>query len=508
MLDISDPTSDDWMAVRLATELGGRFPRLSTIRRYKNGDAPVQDEASEAMNESYRMFARRARLHVTDLIVDSKVSRQSVLGFRTAAAGDANGDELAEENWRRSRMDLQLRTLLSDAAHYGEAYIISTGSTVPNPDVIGYTKPMMLVASPWNVIARPHPMFPWMNEYAVQVSRDEIAQRDMLTLYGPGWFRVASREAKINTIGNGPHAWSPGTNWDWDGPRVSLGFTDKCPVVTYSTEDHLGVYEKHLDTIDRIITGIKDRMTLIAMQAFRQRAVKGDLPSVYPAEHPLAGERVNYDEIFKAGPAAIWRIPFESEIWESTPVDITPLLSASKDDFKNLAAATATALYLLSPELAGGSAEGASLAKESMIFSVEELNRQLGAALSLVQGLQFEALGDLERADPARIEVMFGPIDRIDIVQRSASAAQAKAGGMSQKFIMRKVFNLTPAEIAQEEQDRSDEVMAEQAAAEAEAQAQADREAAAAKLAADAANNDPDPKAASKRGVTSDPAKQ
>jgi hypothetical protein len=512
------PGTDEWWLMRLASELGAKFPRLAKLRRYKNGDAPVEAAAIEAMNESYHQFNRRSRLHVVDLIVNSKVNRQKVLGFRTAAAGDALGDTLGWDNWMRSRMDLQSRKLFTDGAHYGQTYVIVTGSTGDDPTAEGFTKPGIIVADPWSTHANPKPTQPWLNDHAIQIARDEINEQDVLTLFGPGWYRVAVHKSKLTTINTeGVFPWQPGTDWEWAGPRVDLAFTKECVVVTYGTVDGFGVYEKHLDTVDRVIDGIRMRMTISAMQAFRQRALIGDLPEFYPADHPMAGERIDYDGIFKAGPAAMWRMPADSKIWESEPTDIRPLLESEKNDVKNLAAFTSTAIYLLSPDAAGGSAEGASLAKEAMNGSVDELNEQAGATFSIMQGLMFQALRDSVRADSAKIKTIFGSVDRIDIAARSAAAAQAKAAGRSQAFIDEYIYGLSPEQMEQEKQNRADELLQQQVAAEAEADAQLERDAKAAEIAAaaaadkaakDARNNDPAPDAPSKRGITSDPAKR
>src|SRR5690606_20613755 len=112
----------------------------------------------------------------------------------------------------------------------------------------------------------------------------------------------------------------------------------------------LGEYENHTDSIDRITEDILQRLTITAMQAFRQRAITpGDgkpLPENYPADHPTSpGEPINYDEIFKGGPAALWFLPEGAKIWESTATDINGLINAEDKDIEHLAAVTGTPLF-------------------------------------------------------------------------------------------------------------------------------------------------------------------
>jgi hypothetical protein len=293
----------------------------------------------------------------------------------------------------------------------------------------------------------------------VQVGHDPINRADILTLFGPGFMRQAFRSARVSSIPQNGSPWSPGNGWEWVSDRVPLGYTADNPVVSLTYPHGKGEFEKHTDSLDRINGEILNRLTISAMQAFRQRGIKGNLPQFYPDDHPRAGERINYEEIFKGGPAALWVLG-DAEIWESQSIDITPILTAVKDDTKQLAAVTNTPMYVLAPDTAQGSAEGASLAREAFSFKVEDRNERAAASFALVQSLAFQAQGDAVRADALGVETIFAAVDRESITARTASAAQAKQGGMSQRMIDEKIFQLTPAEISQERQNRTDEAFA------------------------------------------------
>jgi hypothetical protein len=455
LTEAQTPGTDDWYLMELAIELGKDFPRLGKLRRYREGDAPVPNEASGSMRQAYKSFTNMSRLNMCDLIVNAKANRQKVVGFRTASPDDANGDKDAWATWQRSHMAVGSRSLFADAGHYGKAYLTVYGSQIPGEDG-SLEAPLMVPSSPWTTRTRQNARRPWVADAAIEVGYDATLGVDRIILYRPGYMRVAERLVKKTTIPNDGSEWRPGTDWTWTSGPVNLGYTAEVPVVQYSTLTGLGFYEAHLDTIDRINDTIKQRATIIAMQAFRQRAIKGDLPQEYPEGHERAGEAINYDELFKAGPAALWLLPFETDIWESTPTDITPILSASKDDMKHLAAVTATPLYVLSPDAASGSAEGAALARETLTFSVEELNDIASDTLAQAQSLAFQAARDVLRADVTQIETIFASIDRASITDRASAAQAAKNGGATQRFIDENIFGMTPAEREQAEQDRAD----------------------------------------------------
>jgi hypothetical protein len=456
LTEAGTPGTDDWYLLTLATEMGANYPRLGKLRKYREGDAPVPDGADPSMRAAYKQFVSMARLNMCELIVNSKTARMKVVGFRTAAADDAYGDSEAYATWKRSHMPVLSRSLFGDLAHYGQSFITVFGTQIPGSDGT-VDEPYMTGSDGWTTWTKQDPNKPWESEAAIHVGYDSFNGVDTIILYRPGYFRIAQKLTPKSTIPTDGSLWKPNADWTWTGGPISLGYTQKVPVVRLQTLDGRGVYEGHLDSIDRINDGIKQRCTIIAMQAFRQRALKGDLPTEYPEGHDRAGDPIDYNDIFKAGPAALWLLPSSAEVWESTPTDIGPVLNSTKDDTKNLAAVTATPLYVLSPDSAGGSAEGASLARETHVFSVEELIDVVSDGLAQALGITFEAARDSVRADPALIDVIWASVDRASMAEWASASSQAKAGGMPQKFIDEKIFGFTPAEIAEAAQLREDE---------------------------------------------------
>lgn len=456
----SVPGTDDWWLMKLAVDFGLDLPRMYQMKSYAEGTNALPDEVDPAMREAYRKFIHLSRLNMAELIVSARTNREKPLGFRTAAPGDDMGDSAAWKMWKRNGMKVGARDFFTAAGNYGSAYLTTTGPQAPSVDA----QPLIVPSDGFSTITSPFELQPWKSEAALKVGWDPINQVDILTLFRGGYMRQAMREGRKSSVPSNGRKWTPGRGWDWVSDPVPLGYTTEVPVFRLTGPGGMGMFEKHLDSLDRITDGIRQRLTITAMQAFKQRAVKGDLPDVYPADHPQAGQRIDYDSIFKAGPAALWRLPLGADIWESTVTDITPILSGSKDDIKNLAAASSTALYMLSPDAAGGSAEGASLARESLTFSVEEWIDRAEIPITLALGTGFLAQADMVRAAVGDIEIIWAPVDRSSIIERAAASAQAKTGGLSQRMINEKIFQLTPSEIAQEEQNRNDELFAQAAA--------------------------------------------
>jgi hypothetical protein len=456
------PGTDDWFLVTLASEMGANFPRLEKLRRYREGDAPVPGEASASMRAAYRSFVNMSRLNMCELIVNAKTNRQKAVGFRTAAVGDELGDDAAWATWKRSHMAVGSRRLFADAGHYGDAFLSVIGSDTPGPGGL-LLDPYMIPSDGWSTWTMQDSLRPWLALAAIETSYDPVAGVDRIVLFRAGQegqsatIRVAEKPTSRSTIPQNGQAWKPGVDWTWTSPPEYLNYTQDVPVVRYSTLNRKGFYETHLDSIDRYNDGIKQRLTITAMQAFRQRAIKGDMPRVYPEDHENAGEPINYDEIFRAGPAALWMLPEDADIWESSTTDIQPLIAASKDDLRNLAAVTGTPLYTLAPEGASGSATGAEVARETLTFNVEELNDIASEVFAQAHSLAFQAQRDATRADAAQIETIWASIDRASIIDRATGAKSAKEGGATQRMIDEKVFGLTPAEQRQAQADREDE---------------------------------------------------
>ncbi|KJL39918.1 hypothetical protein [Microbacterium trichothecenolyticum] len=442
------PGTDDWWLMRLANELGNGLPRMGRLTRYRDGDALLPDNAWDVgTRESYMRWLKRSRLHIVETIRDARTDRQRVIGFRTGADGDESGDLAAWKHWTRNRMKVQSRQFFNDTADYGKSYLL----TMPAAD-----GPLWNVRNGWTTITEPNALRPWLTEAGITVGFDPIAQAEVIVLHRPGYFRVAFRPTRVPTLMQDGTPWYPGKGWSWAGGPVRNVSNDSL-LQRNQTVDGFGVYEKHLDSVDRINEITLNTITLIVMQAFRQRGVKGNLPEFYPEGHPQAGEKVDYDELFKAGPAALWLLPVGSEVWESNFTDITPIFTYRRDELKVLMSNTRTPQDIFDGESANQSAAGSQNSKEPLIHAVQAMNDQAEVSLAQAMAQSFEMVGDAIRADVTEIEVLFGKISPATLAEKAE--AVAKMGGKpSQRYINSEVLEMTPAQQRQDEQDRTTEM--------------------------------------------------
>lgn len=459
----SIPGSDDWWLMRLAREYGAGLPRLGKLRRYRDGDAMVPWHAHERARQSFIDFARRMRLHTVETLRDARTTRQRVVGFRTAAAGDELGDALAWQMWRRSNMIVGGRDFLNDVADYGSAFLTTTGSLTSGTGKFAgqFAEPSIIPSNAWSVASSQLASRPWLTEAAITVGYDAVAQLETILLSRPGYVRIATRRTPVPTVPTDGTPWYPDSSWEWASEPLPLGFTADCNVVRLDGVDRMGVWEKHIDTIDRINEITYNTVSIIVMQAFRQRAIEtggeGGLPEFYPDEHELAGQRIDYNELFKSGPDALWLLPLGAKVWESSVTDVTPLTNARKEELKNLAAFSSTPHYVLSPDDANQAAAGASLAREMLVFAVESMNDRTATAFAHSLALGFQAKRDEVRADASQIDTIWGEIERASIGEKGTAAKDAKQGGATQRWIDENVFGMTPEEQAQAKLDRQAE---------------------------------------------------
>ena len=454
--EASVPGSDDWWLVRLCNRLGEGLPRLGKLRSYRDGDALLPDAPLGADTRSILQFMKRSRLHVVETIRDSHTDRQGVIGFRTAAAGDEIGDQAAWSVWRGNRMGTQQRSFFNDTADFGRSYI----AVAPNPDGI----PVWGVKNEWTTITEQDELRPWLTRAGISVGYDYIAGVETVILYrageggGESYWRVAIRRTSIPTLPTDGSPWSSGNDWEWASPPqyTGNGIQDAL-LVQNRTPDGFGLWEKHLDTVDRINEITLNALTLIVMQSYRQRAISGDLPEYYPEGHPQAGEPVNYEEMFKAGPAALWMLPDGAKMWESGATDVRPIYDARREEVKTLSSITRTPQDIFDGQSNNQSALGAQVSREPLYFSVNGMNGQAAEAFAQAQALSFALTGDSVRADSSQVETIFQKIVPPTLAEQAEAAPKFKAGGASQRFIDAEVFAMTPQEQRRVAAERADD---------------------------------------------------
>jgi hypothetical protein len=112
-------------------------------------------------------------------------------------------------------------------------------------------------------------------------------------------------------------------------------------------------------------------------------------------------------------------------------------------------------MHYLSPEGANQSAEGASLAREGLVFKTEDRIARATVGWSRVMSLMFKWMGDTERADLLDLEPLWKPAERYSLSERAD--ANSKFQDVPFNSRMKLVGQFTPAEVAEMEVERAGE---------------------------------------------------
>lgn len=489
----SDPGGDGWLLTRLARSLGRRIPLMCFERLLHDGRQTVPEMnipagVDERDLEIYKRFTRLGRIDLATPIVNAAVDRQRPTGFRRT--GSTGTDARADHMYADCRLQLQIPRACMMVGWYGSAYWLVAK---------GRGRQLVQLVSPWQAEMSAD------EDSACVYDYDEAAGVETLTLLrlvrdADGeprqvYSRRASRKASqrslvreddldnVKRIGDSydyqnPEYWDPGSGWKWDEEpdTSSWGYALQCghlPLFRQCTSDGQSLISPHIPTLERIDTGIFDRMCIISMQAFRQRAVKGLTRTVYKDGDPeveaglkQAGQRIDYSHIFAMGPAALWMLPKDAEIWESQVTDVNQLVAVESSDIKKLAIASNTPMDILSPDVQG-SASGADLKREGLVFKVRRLNDLAADALTGAVRMALVLDGDSEAVN-IRLEMTWAPIKVSPILDQANAASQAR-GSLPVKTQWRLIWGMTDAEIEQAEQDMMDTVFQSALAAEVDA---------------------------------------
>lgn len=444
--DVDTPGSDGWWMQTLWRQLQAKQKRLRILDDYRRGRPPLV-LGSESVRTHFYRFQRIARSNFADLIIAAPVERMSVRSIRTAAADDDNGDQAAWAMWSQNNLDVDSTDVHRNFLTFSEAYV-SIGLDNGQPTIVG--------EDPRQVITAQDPVNPRRTLAAFKLFHDEQQGKDFAYLWLPGRMVVASRVAR--------HRVAPIKDLDGPPPPVPVAFSPRgfdldeqlsesyavqeVPVVRFGNRDGVGEFELHLDLLDRINHMLLQRIVIATLQAFRQRAITldptagtdGKLPT-----HDDQGKKIDYDDLFKADPGALWTLPVGAKIWESGIVDLTAILSSVKDDAMHLAAVTRTPFPMFTPDAANQSAEGAQLTREGLVFKVEDRNKIAGRAWAKVMSIAFAFAGDSERADLSKLIVDWQPAERFSLSERASADSLALSLPAAQKY--RIIWGMSPDEV-------------------------------------------------------------
>lgn len=417
------PDSPQQWLEELTVRLDAQRLRLQPLRDYVTGNAPLPQGATEVA-EAYQKWQKLSRTNYPNLIVDAVAERMTISGFRVGE--DSQDNDPARELWRRSLGDAISPDIHRDMLTYGKGYGMAAA---------GRAGAVLTHESPFTTITDHDPLEPMWVRAGLKIWRD--GDIDYAVLHLPGVVHYYQRVAA------GPHLLRVRGGWQPSKPSAGTRL-DRVPIVRFTNRDQVGEFALHTDLLDRINWVILQRLLIIAMQAFRQRAIKGDLP-----EFDSEGNEIDYSEVFIPGPDALWELPDGVDIWESTPGDISGILSAVKDDLRDLSAVTRTPMSVLSPDSANQSAEGAAFMREGLVFKVEDRIHRASPAWETLVGLGLQLDGA-----PTRVLTQWAPAERQSLAEK-ADAAVKLATALPWRRVMADVLGYPADEIDRMESERA-----------------------------------------------------
>lgn len=445
-IETSQARSPGWWLNRLLTRLSHEQPRYDMLDRYYRGENGIPIRADKATSQAVRRLHAMSRTNFAELVVEALRERVVPAGFRTGAQGDELGDAAAWDMWQANALDAD------SALVHRATFAMSTSHVIVGPvqDDTGF--PLITPEDPRQVIAEHDPTRRRRSLAALKVFHDDVDGVDRAYLYLPGEVWRASRS---RTEGDDPTYFNVG-GFEWDSDVPDILDRPVVPVVEFPNRADafgctMGEFEPHLGILDRINYTILNRLEIATMQAFRQRAVAGALPT----HDPATGIEIDYDQIFEGGPGALWRLPPDTKILELGQSDLGPLRATIRDDVQDLAAVTRTPLFYLTPEAANGSAEGASLAREGLVFKAKDRLLQLGESWEQVMVLAFLFAGDEDRANRADMEIIWTDPERFSLAARYDAAAKAQTAGVPWRTVMADVLQFSPQQVERMETERA-----------------------------------------------------
>ena len=427
MIDTNSPSGS--VLERLAKELHNRRDRLDRLYDYYSGQPPLPEGMSNLQDQA-RDFFRTSRTNFAELICEALRERMKPTGVRTGVDDDESGDEVAWQQWEAAKLPVVSADVHQSMCSFGDAYAIVSWSEAKQ-------RPIVTAEDPRQVITRHDPLTDDVVE-ALKMYRDDAEGLDVAYVYVPGKVRVATR--KVPAVSS-PTATFKASEWNWDEDRsadLPAGFESVIPVVRFRNRDGVAEFERHIDVLDRINRSLLRGLVVMTYQAFKQRAIQGDLP-----ETDENGLPINYQELLKAGPDALWLLPPDARIWESGQVDINPILNFAKNDVLFLAAVTRTPLTMFTPDAATQSAEGASLQREGLVFKAEDRIARVNGSWAEVLSLMLRFAGDAARADVDKIHLLWAPVERFSVSERANAIAQTK-GVISRRQQLIEIWGMSP----------------------------------------------------------------
>jgi hypothetical protein len=418
-------------------------PPLILLNDYLAGDPPLREDIHSEWAAPFRQYLRMGRMNIAPKLVSATSNRMGIRDFRTAAADDDLGDLEARNLMRHNKLKTKAREVHDYMLGFGDGYTIVT----PPDETRAWS--LITAESPLNCITAHDPA---TNETlaGLKIFRDDVEGVDYAYLFLPGELYVARCDVPTTTLFTG-RRFELNSNWEWDFDKWDTIPGDKVAMVRFKNKNGLSEIEGHLETLDRINDKVFNEWWIGKIQAFRQRALEmaeedDDETPGDPDDLSLHESDADWSKMFTSAPDAMWKLPAGAKIWESQTTDMNQLMNSIKGDLQGLAFTATLPLYLISPDAANGSAEGASTQKEEHTFEILDRRDRAEGGWAETMAMAFEFQGMTERDDVSQIEPIWGPSQLFSLAE-SSQAANALRGILPTEAIFTDVLQYSPADV-------------------------------------------------------------
>ncbi|MGC3954624.1 MAG: hypothetical protein QM804_10280 [Propionicimonas sp.] len=295
-------TPAEWLPI-LAQRLDREAAQVYALRGYVDGNAPLPEGGAKA-KQTWIAFQRKSLTNYGWIACTSRANR---IRYRDVRVGDDDQSEAsrtARRIARDNRLPMQIGDAVWDMLTARRGYLVA-GAGPDGRAIITAERPELFYAEP-------DPLYPWRSRAAIKVWRDTVEMRDYAMVWAGGSRQAFSRDSytdrdekavRLSAVGS----WQPASDVDtFDGDP---------PVWILDRRDGRGFIESHTNVIDRLNTERLERLSTMAIQAFRQRAIKKDVNAPpLPDVNPKTGKPFDLSEVFEAAPGVFWDLPEGYEI--------------------------------------------------------------------------------------------------------------------------------------------------------------------------------------------------
>lgn len=432
--------SPGWYLLRLGNRISTETDRFNLLGSYDSGDHPLPT-GNRKMRETYRKFQEMSRTNYVGLVSESVRERLRVIGFFTGKGQDQKTDDTAWQIWQSNSLDAESNTVHHKALSLSRSYVI----VGPNPD--DPTKPIITAEDPRQVIHEPDPIRPRKVIAAMKYWHDSLTGRVVAIVYMPDgfyYYRSANVAKPNDTV-----SWSA-TWWEVDDSKYRGGFVKNPigevpvePFINRRERGGMGEFEDVAGIQDRINVTVLDRMVIQAMQAYRQRWMKGV---------DLEDKDGNPEAPFDPGADLLWAVPDENAAFgDFTQADLLQVIRACESDVRDLAAISRTPPHYLLANIANVSGDALATAESGLTSKVRDRATEFGESWERVIRLAFAFAGGAQAGDDSVI--VWADPERRTLSELADAAVKYESAGVPFRERM-SLLGFTPSQIDRMEAER------------------------------------------------------